>query len=112
MNNRQLEKNISKNAARVKKDLNTLMGNSAAQVSEGFEKFTDDTKETLSDAVETVKKDVGQGLNQYNDKVQEFADKVPGDLGKKAANYPWVAISIGLGIGFLLGGLLKPNRQS
>ena len=112
MNNEQLEKNINKNAAKVKKDLNTLMGNSVTQLSEGFEKLSDDTRETLSDAVETVKKDVGQGLNQYNDKAQEFADKVPGGFGKKAAKYPWVAISIGLGIGFLLGGLLKPHRQS
>jgi ElaB/YqjD/DUF883 family membrane-anchored ribosome-binding protein len=32
-------------------------------------------------------------------------------LGKKAARYPWVAISIALTVGFVLGSLLNPARQ-
>jgi ElaB/YqjD/DUF883 family membrane-anchored ribosome-binding protein len=62
-------------------------------------------------AAATLKKDVGHGLSQYNAKVQEVADKVPGHFGEMAARYPWVAISLSLAVGLLLGSLLKPARQ-
>jgi len=140
MNDQQLEKKIRKDAAKVKKDLHTLVRdsttrlsrfednisqdtieakedittwvvNNISKLSEGFKKLTGDAKETVVGTAATVKKDVGQGLSHYNVKSQEVADKVPGDFGKKAARYPWVAISIVLAVGFLLGGLLKPARQ-
>ena len=140
MNDRQLDNKVRRDAAKVKKDLNTLVGDSAArldrfgdnlsqvtgkakedlttwvgdgvsQLSEGFEKLTGDARETVVDAAATVKKDVGHGLSQYNAKAQEVADKVPGRFGEMAARYPWVAISIGLAVGFLVGSLLKPARQ-
>ena len=140
MNDQQLEKKIRKDAAKVKKDLHTLvrdsttrMGryednasqatgkakedlttwvvNSIAQLSKGFKKLTGDAKETVVGTAATVKKDVEHGLSHHNVKSQEVADKVPGSFGKKTARYPWVAISIVLGVGFLLGSLLKPARQ-
>ncbi len=140
MNDQQLDKKVRQDAARVKKDINTLMGDSAdrigrfeenlsqasgkakedlttwvgdgvTQLSEGFEKLTGDARESLVGAAATLKKDVGHGLSQYNARAQEVADKVPGDLGKKAARYPWVAISMGVAVGLLLGVILKPGRQ-
>ena len=139
MNNRQLDNKVRQDAVKVKKDLSALMGDStarftriednfsqaadkakadltawvedsASQLSEGFEKLASDAKESVVDAAVTVKKDVGHGLSQYNAKAQEVANKVPGDFGKQASKYPWVAISIALVVGFLLGGLLKPVR--
>jgi ElaB/YqjD/DUF883 family membrane-anchored ribosome-binding protein len=112
MNDRQLEKKIQQDTADIRRDLNTLMTNSTSKISQGFEKIKGDANETLVDAAETVKKEVGHGLSQYNAKAQEFADKVPGGFGEKVARYPWVAISIALAIGFLLGGLLKPARPA
>jgi ElaB/YqjD/DUF883 family membrane-anchored ribosome-binding protein len=140
MNDRQLEKKIRKDAAKVKKDISTLVGDGAdrlsrlednlsqatgkakedlttwvedgvSQLSEGFEKLTGDAKETVVGAAAAVKKDVGHGLSQYNAKAQEVADKMPGSFGKKVARYPWVAMSISLAAGFLLGVLLKPARR-
>jgi ElaB/YqjD/DUF883 family membrane-anchored ribosome-binding protein len=140
MNDQQLEKKIRKDAARVKKDISTLVGDGVSrlsrfednvsqttgkakedlttwvedgvsQLSEGFDKLTGDARETVVGAAATVKKDVGHGLSQYNAKAQEVADKVPGGFGKKVASYPWVAMSISLAVGFLLGILLKPGRQ-
>jgi len=139
MNDQQLGKKVRKDAAKVKKDVSTLVEDSATQVSrfgdkvsqatgkarddlttrvedgvtqlsEGFEKMTDDARESVVDAAATVKKDIGHGLSQYNDKLQKAADKIPGSLGKKAAKYPWVAISIALVVGFMLGSLFKPAR--
>jgi len=109
MNDEQLENKVRKDAGKVTEELSTLLGNRVSQLSKGFEKLTGDAKETVVGAAATVKKDVGHGLSQYNDKAQDFADKVPDGFSKKAARYPWVAISIGLLIGFLLGILLKPD---
>src|SRR5450759_4663303 len=120
MNDQQLEKKVRKDAAKLKKDLSNLMEDSAtqlsryedsvSQLSEGIEKLTGDARETMVGAAALVKKDVGHGLSQYNAKLQKVADKVPAGLGKKAARFPWVAISIALVVGFLLGILLKPAR--
>ncbi len=139
MNDQQLDNKVRKDAAKVQKDIGTLVEDSATQISrlgdnvsqatgqvkenvttwvddsvsqlsDGFEKLTGDAREIVVDAAAAVKKDVGHGLSQYNAKAQEIADRVPGDFGKKAARYPWVAISIALVIGFLLGSLLRIDR--
>ncbi len=136
MNDRQLERKITKDADKVKRDVSTLVGDSAVQLSrfgddvseatdkaredltawaedgasrvgEGFEKLRGDATE----AAATLQKDVGHGLSQYNAKAREVANKVSGGIGEMVARYPWVAISIGLGIGLLLGGLLNPGRK-
>ena len=139
MNDRQLEAKVRKDAARVQKDVSTLMEDkaaqlsrlegkaghaagkakedlttwvedSSAQLSEGFEKMADDARESVIDAAATVKKDVGHGLGQYNAKLQKAAEKLPGGFGKKAVEYPWVAISIALVVGFMLGSMFRPAR--
>ena len=87
------------------------MDENASQMSKEFEKLTGDARDTLVNVAATAKKDVGHGLSQYNTKVQELADKAPGGFGKKAAKYPWVALSITVVVGFLLGMLIRPARQ-
>ncbi len=111
MNEQRFENKIRQDVGKVKKDLMAIEEDSAAQMSEGFEKLKGDAKETVVGAVETVKERVGYGLSQYNAKVQEIADKVPGDLNEKVRKYPWVAMSIALVFGFFLGSLCKPGRQ-
>jgi ElaB/YqjD/DUF883 family membrane-anchored ribosome-binding protein len=137
MNDQQLENKIRQDAGKVKKDLSTLAGDSATQLS-GFEekvsqasdkakkdltawaedgitqlnkrfgRFSQHAQKTVAVTAKTVKEDVGQGLSQYDTKVKDVAAKIPGNFGKKVARYPWVAISIGLVVGFLLGSLFKP----
>ena len=85
MNDRQLEKKIQQDTADIGRDLNALMDNSSAKISKGFEKIKDDAKETLVDAADTVKKEVGHGLSQYNSKAQEYANRVRGDWSDKVA---------------------------
>lgn len=140
MKDKQLDNKIRQDAAKVKKDLNTLVEDGAArlsrfeenvsqatgkakeelttwvedgvsQLSDGFEKLTGDAKKTVAGAAATMEKEVGHGLRQYNAEVQKVADKLPGSFGNQVARYPWVAISISLAVGFLLGSLLKPSRQ-
>lgn len=103
----KFEDNVNQVTGKAKENINTWMEDGASQLSEGFEKLTDDAK----DAAAAVKKDVGHGLSQYNAKAQEIADRVPGGYGKKAAKYPWVTITLSLVVGLLLGSLLRPARQ-
>ena len=112
MNNQKLEKKIQQDTADLRRDLNMLMENSVSNVTDGFEKVKNDTKETVSSAAKSVNKDVKHGLGQYNAKVQEYANKVSKGFGDTVVKYPWVAITIGMGLGLLLGGLLKPSRSS
>jgi ElaB/YqjD/DUF883 family membrane-anchored ribosome-binding protein len=107
----RFEDKVSQSTGKAKEDLTTWVEDGVSDLSEGFEKLTDEARESVVNAAATVKKDVGHGLSQYNAKVQKVADKVPGGFGKKAARYPWVAITIALVVGFLLGNLLKPAPQ-
>lgn len=141
MNDQQLDHKVRQDAARIKRDIDTLVEDSAnrlnrfessigkvagktkeefsawaddgaSQLSKGFVKLAVDARDTVESTAETVKKDVGHRLNQYNAKAKELADQVPNNFGKKVDMYPWVAISIGLIVGFLLGMILRPATQT
>ena len=118
MNDKAFENKINRDIDKTKEDVATL-GEDVAMLGEDgvtglsrkFEQLTDETKELVTGAVKTLNKDVGHGLSQYNSIVQDYADRLPGDFGKKAARYPWVTITMSLAAGLLLGVLLKPGRQ-
>jgi ElaB/YqjD/DUF883 family membrane-anchored ribosome-binding protein len=141
MNDQQLNNKVRKDADRIIRDINTLVGDSSnrlsrfeddvnqaagkakedltswaedgvTQFSEKFGKMSGNLKESIADTAATVKKDVNRGIKQYNQKAQEVADKIPGGFGESAAKYPWVVISLGLALGFFLGILLKPSRHT
>jgi ElaB/YqjD/DUF883 family membrane-anchored ribosome-binding protein len=111
MSNKTFENKVNQDIDKLKKDVATLGDDGATGLSRMFAKRADDAKKTVADTVQTVNKAVGQGLSQYNTKIQEVADRVPGDFAKKAAGYPWVTITLSLAAGLLLGVLLKPGRQ-
>jgi len=111
MNDKQFENKVNQDVENAKDDLSTLGDDGVTGLTRKFEQLTDDTKKTVDVAVKNVNKAVGQGLSQYNAKVQDVADRVPGAFSKKAAEYPWVTMTISLVAGLLLGILLKPGRQ-
>jgi len=111
MNQSNQEKQTEQDAARVKKDLNTMLSNRVSQITEEIEKLSDEAKDAMFGVADTVKKDVEVRLDQYNSRAQEVVEKVPGGLVEKTVRYPWVAVSIALVAGLILGGLLKPSRQ-
>ncbi len=94
-----------------RRDLVNLGEDSITGLGRKFEQLSDDAKKTQAVVVKSINKGVGQGLSQYNEKVQDVANRVPGGFGKKAAGYPWVTITLSLAFGLLLGVLLKPSRQ-
>ncbi len=110
MNDKAFEKKVNQDVDNVKEDIAALTDDGATGLSRKYERLEDDVKSTVSEAVKTINKGVGQGLSQYNTKVQDVADRVPGDFSKKIANYPWVTITLTLALGLFLGALLKPGR--
>ena len=136
MNDKQMDKKVRQDVDKVKKDLGMLMKDSAArfnrfessvsivnenaqkdlftwveetvsQLSKDIDKLTGGAKDTVVGAAASMKKDIGHQLNQ----AQKVVDKAPDNIGKKAAKYPWVAVSICLAVGVVLGFVIKPTRH-
>ncbi len=108
----QMEANANKAAVKAKDDLTTWVMDSSSQFGEGVEKMAADAKVSVMDAASAVTKDVGHGLSQYNAKAQKVANQVPGNFGVQAARYPWVAITLALGVGIILGSMLRPAANN
>jgi ElaB/YqjD/DUF883 family membrane-anchored ribosome-binding protein len=108
---KKFEKKVLHDIDKAKSDLDSLREDAITGLNRIFEQLTGDAQETVNVAAKTVNETVGQGLSQFNAKVQEVADRVPGGLGEKATGYPWVTVTIFLAIGMLLGLLLKPSRR-
>jgi predicted phage gp36 major capsid-like protein len=107
----RLEENVKHAAGNTKDDVNTWVENSASQVSDRFEKLSEDAKKSFSHAAATAKRDVGHGLNQYNSSVQKLADKLPNGLSDKIAKFPWVAMTVAVIAGFVVASLFRPSRN-
>lgn len=102
---------VNQDVDNVQKDLTTLGEDSVTEFTRLFDQLVDDAKKTVDVTVKTFNKKVGQGLSQYNTKVQEVADRIPGGFSKKAVEYPWVTLTISLALGMFLGALFKSIRR-
>jgi len=111
MNDKTFENKVNRDIGNTKKDLVTLVEDGVTGLNRTFEKLTDNAKETVAGVVKTVQQSVGHSMSQYNGKVQDVADRVPGGFGKKAARYPWVTVTLFMAFGMLLGAVLKPSRR-
>jgi ElaB/YqjD/DUF883 family membrane-anchored ribosome-binding protein len=108
--NQDIDKTVD-DVATLRDDVATLGEDGATGLGRKFDQLTNDTRQLVAARVKTINQEVGQGLSQYNAKVQEYADRVPGDFAKKAAKFPWVTITMSMAFGLMLGLLLKPGRQ-
>jgi hypothetical protein len=133
MNEPLIDQKTKQDATRLKKDVNTLIEdginsvskglensteNAVARVSSGVDQFSNEFEKTNSDAIKTAAhattkflKIVGNGLSQFFGKTAKVAKKLPGDVGDKVGEYPWVAIPTILLAGFFLRGFLMPSRN-
>ena len=53
---------------------------------------------------------VSRFLDQYDHKVYELVQSLPGDLDRRVIRYPWASIATMLGLGLLVGFIIKPSR--
>lgn len=102
---------VAKDLDHSKEDVVTWVNNGVSNLSSGFEKVKEDVKNTVAHASTALMKNVGNGLGQYNAKATEVVNKLPGGVGEKAVEYPWVSISVALMAGFLLRSLFMPRRR-
>jgi len=59
-----------------------------------------------------VQEKVGHRLDQYNEQLSQAAEQLPGDIYQTIERYRWVALLTTLGLGLMLGFLLRPGRRS
>ena len=64
--------------------------------------------QNLSAKKEEVKQKLDHNLGRYNEQIEEAAGKLPGDIDRTMAQYPWVTMAAALGLGLILGLLFKP----
>jgi len=112
MNDKSFEKKVNRDIEQAKKDFAALKDDGVTALNRKLQPLAHDVKKTVDSAVKTINTAVGNGLDQYNAKVKDVvADIVPKDLGKKTPKFPWVAVSLSLALGLLLGTLFKPARN-
>lgn len=111
MNEKEFGAKMEKDGTRVKRSINTLVGDGVSQLKGEIDDFSGTVKANANEAVTSIKKEVNYGMKQYNSKAQEVADRLPFGVSQNVSKYPWVVISLGLLFGFMLGILLKPSRQ-
>lgn len=105
------ENTVSQASGKAKKDLTNRLESSVSQLSKGFDSATGNATKALSGTSTKFKKNMGNWLDHFNAKAQKVAVEVPKELGKKASRFPWIVITIGLAVGFLIGIMFLPNRQ-
>ena len=54
--------------------------------------------------------EVSHFLDRYDHKVHEIVESLPGDLDRRVSRYPWATIATVLGLGLLVGFIIKPGR--
>jgi len=112
MKGKAFEKRINRDFDRAIRDLAALRDDAVTGLSRKFEQLAGGPKKKAAVAVKALNKSIGHGFNQYNTKVQDVVDRVPGNLSKKAAGFPWVAFTISMILGLLLGTLLRFSRHT
>ena len=102
----------------VSKDLNHSTENAEARFksvladfSNEFEDAKGDASKSIAHTTSKVMKNVGNGLSHFFSKAADVAKKLPGGVGAKAVEYPWVAIPVVLLAGFFLRGILMPSHR-
>ena len=63
----------------------------------------------VSNTADAAKQKVDSQLNDYNAKMKEVADRLPGDVNETITRYPWVTVVTALGVGVVVGMWLKPG---
>jgi uncharacterized protein YjbJ (UPF0337 family) len=61
-------------------------------------------------AKQRAEQELDQFFSTYDTKIRGIAQKLPGEADQTLLRYPWISLVTALGVGFILGFLLKPSR--
>jgi uncharacterized protein YjbJ (UPF0337 family) len=87
---------------RAEDEVDELFATANSQKQKIFDDFMTRTDE--------VRQRLDQNLGQYNQKIQSTAENLPGNMDQVLMKYPWLSLVTALGVGLILGGMLKPRR--
>jgi hypothetical protein len=60
---------------------------------------------------EKAELEAGRLLDRYDHRVYEMVRKLPGDIVPKVIRYPWATIATVLGLGLLVGFIVRPTNR-
>jgi ElaB/YqjD/DUF883 family membrane-anchored ribosome-binding protein len=61
-------------------------------------------------ARQRAEQELDQFLRTYDAKIHGVIQNLPGEMDQRLLQYPWISLVTALGVGFILGFLLKPGR--
>ena len=72
--------------------------------------FVDMMQQRYGYAKQRAEEEVDRALSTSNARLEGVAHKLPGAMDQSLLRYPWVTIVTALGVGIILGFVLKPRR--
>ena len=74
------------------------------------DEFVDMVQQRYGYAKQRAEEEVDRALSSSNARIEGVAQKLPGEMDQTLLRYPWVTMVTALGVGFILGFVLKPRR--
>jgi uncharacterized protein YjbJ (UPF0337 family) len=74
------------------------------------DEFVEMVQQRYGYAKQRAEEEVDRALSTSNARIEGVAQKLPGEMDQALLRYPWVTIVTALGVGFILGFVLKPRR--
>lgn len=59
-----------------------------------------------------ARQEVSRFMKSHNGKVYQMARRLPGDVDNEVRQHPWAALATAIGLGIVLGFLVKPSHAS
>jgi ElaB/YqjD/DUF883 family membrane-anchored ribosome-binding protein len=82
----------------------------SARLSASLDRLADQMQKRYNITRDKAELTMSRFLDQYDHKVYELVQSLPGDLDRRVIRYPWAAIATMLGVGLLVGFITKPGR--
>lgn len=74
------------------------------------DEFVDMVQQRYGYAKQRAEEEVDRALSSSNARIEGMAQKLPREMDQALLRYPWVTIVTALGVGFILGFVLKSRR--
>jgi uncharacterized protein YjbJ (UPF0337 family) len=74
------------------------------------DEFVEMVQQRYGYAKQRAEEEVDRALSTSNARLEGMAQKLPGEMDQALLRYPWVSIVTALGVGFILGFVLRPRR--
>ena len=81
-----------------------------ARLAASVDRLVDQMQKRYNISRDRAELTVSRFLDQYDHKVYDLVASLPGDLDRRVIRYPWATIATTLGLGLLVGFIIKPSH--